>query len=331
MVMAQSLFMALRQQSPQHPIDVIAPAWSSPLIERMPEVRHLHELAVGHGEAGLRKRISLGRALRQGGYDRAIVLPRSAKAALVPWIAKIPVRTGYRGEFRYGLINDRRKLDRAQHYRTVDRFVALAPLRKDANRSIEPPTPKLSSTSNQQMAAMAELALDPSSHATPTLGLCPGAEYGPAKRWPPEYFSALAREYLNAGWAVWLFGSAKDAGITRSIREQAPGVVDLAGRTQLAQAIDLLAACQGVVSNDSGLMHIAAATATPVVAVYGSSDPQYTPPLSNNAQVIYHDLSCSPCFARTCPLGHLNCLRGITPSEVSAAVSAATGETAKDN
>jgi heptosyltransferase-2 len=166
-------------------------------------------------------------------------------------------------------------------------------------------------------------AFDVYKNSGPVLSLCAGAEYGPAKRWPSQYFGGLARQYLGLGWRVWLLGSGNDAKITAEIRELAPGAVDLAGRTSLDQAIDLLAASDVVVSNDSGLMHVAAAADTAVVALYGSSDPQYTPPLSDEAQVIYRGLDCSPCFARECPLGHLNCLHGITVEAVANAVSQA--------
>jgi heptosyltransferase-2 len=320
MVMAQSLFMRLHQQYPKALIDVVAPAWSEPLLGRMPEINQTHQLAVGHGEFGFKARWALGRSLRRAHYDQAFVLPRSAKSALVPWLAGIPQRTGYPGEHRYGLLSDIRPLDKVQHYRTVDRFVALA----DPSGSASATTslqPHLSSTKGQQTAAKKAFNLD--KNTGPILSLCPGAEYGPAKRWPSEYYAALARQYLNHGWRVWLLGSGKDITITASISEQAPGVTDLAGQTTLDQAIDLLAASDVVVSNDSGLMHVAAATGTAVLALYGSSDPQYTPPLSDDAQVIYRGLDCSPCFARECPLRHLNCLREITVEAVAKAVTQA--------
>ena len=328
MVMAQSLFRALKKQAPHSAIDVLAPPWSAALLERMPEVRHSLPLDVAHGEAALRRRWRIGRALRSSGYARAIVLPRSAKAALPAWVAGIPQRTGYLGEYRYGLLNDIRPLDRQRHYRTVDRFVALAAPRAGmasdpAGEPVE--LPRLASSRAQQAQACRALGLakgpadGPGGAAGPVLALCPGAEYGPAKRWPTEAFAAVAGHYAGLGWRVWLFGSEKDRDITHAIADQVPDAIDLAGRTSLAQAIDLLAMSTVAVSNDSGLMHVAAATGTGVVALYGSSDPGYTPPLSHQAQVLYRGLECSPCFARECPLGHLNCLRGITPAEVIAA------------
>jgi len=321
MVMAQSLFKTLRHHDSKVAIDVVAPPWSNDLLARMPEVRFGYGIAVAHGEAGLRKRWKLGKKLRANHYSRAIVLPRSAKAAIVPWVAGIPTRTGYLGEYRYGLLNDIRTLDSNRHYRTVDRFVALAPTTsKTTTNATHPAPPHLISTAGQQAVTEHELGLGDTDQQ-PVLALCPGAEYGPAKRWPTDYFVSLANEYKNKGWSVRLIGSMQDRAITSQITNSVPTVTDLAGKTTIQQAIDLLASAQVVVSNDSGLMHIAAATGTPVVALYGSSDPQYTPPLTSQAEILYEHLPCSPCFQRQCPLGHLNCLTQITPQAVSSAIA----------
>ena len=321
MVMAQSLFKALKQLVPDRAIDVVAPAWGQALLERMPEVRHTFTLSVAHGELGLIRRWSLGQALKRLAHSQAIVLPRSAKAALLPWLARIPKRTGYLGEHRYGLLNDIRPLDRQGTYRTVDRFVALGyPGKSTFGTGTNPfpiQRPELASSRYQQQATLEALGIAESFGTGTILTLCPGAEYGPAKRWPAASFAALANRYLERGCQVVLLGSDKDSELTRDIAGAAPGVLDLAGRTTLSQAIDLLAASTVVVTNDSGLMHSAAATHASVIALYGSSDPQYTPPLSDRAEIIYRGLECSPCFQRHCPLGHLNCLRGITPDHVA--------------
>lgn len=313
MVMAQSLFMTLRQREPAPAVDVVAPAWSLPILERMPEVRRAIPLPVGHGELAFGRRWRLGRSLREAGYQQAIVLPRSAKAALPALAAGIPRRTGYRGEYRYGLLNDIRPLDRQRLYRTVDRFVALG-LAPDAPQPPPIPEPALAISEPERHAARAALGLN--NQDAPVLALCPGAEYGPSKRWPAEYYAEVARARQAVGWQVWLFGSQKDRPVTRAISQAAPGCVDLAGRTQLGQAIDLLACADLVISNDSGLMHIAAATGSPVVALYGSSDPGYTPPLTSRRRILHLGLECSPCFQRECPLGHLNCLRQMPPAQV---------------
>lgn len=313
MVMAQSLFKTLRQGFPEYPIDVLAPSWSLPLLQRMPEVEEMIPLPIGHGELALGKRLQLGRSLR-GRYAWAILLPNSWKSALVPWAARIPRRTGWLGELRYGLLNDWRRLDKGRLTMTVQRFVALAYPAETA--SLPPiPRPRLHVSAENIEAALGDLGLPRPQR--PLLALCPGAEYGPAKRWPTESYAALGSQMHHLGWDVWLFGSGKDREVCSAITAAAPGIgLDLSGRTSLAQAIDLLALAQAVVSNDSGLMHVAAALDRPLVALYGSSDPGFTPPLSDHARIIHLGLDCSPCFRRHCPLGHLDCLRGISVDRV---------------
>jgi len=314
MVMAQSLFILLQRNCPGVEIDVIAPAWSVPILKRMPEVRRPVEIPVGHGELGLAARYLLGRQLRGEGYDQAIVLPRSFKSAITPFFAGIPRRTGYRGEMRFGLINDMRPLDKARLPGMVQRYVALG-LERDAELPpAEIPQPRLEVDTQNQQRLLKGLGL---SHDTPVVAFMPAAEYGPAKRWPPEYFAELAQRLVSDGRQVWLFGSAKDTPLCREVQAVAgEGVVDLSGKTRLEDAVDLLAMVERTVTNDSGLMHVAAAVGAKVVAVYGSSSPEYTPPLSDRAEVVYLGLECSPCFERECPLGHYRCLRDISPEEV---------------
>ncbi len=313
MIMAQSLFITLQRLQPEQPVDVLAPAWSLPLLERMPEVRRAMPLSVAHGELALRHRWRTGRSLRDEGYARAIVLPRSLKAALPALAAGIPLRSGYLGEFRYGLLNDIRPLNKKILYRTVDRFVNLG-IPRGSPMPDPVPQPLLQVPVGGPENAASALGLEIA--AAPVLALCPGAEFGPAKRWPAEHFASVARNRLRAGWQVWLLGSARDRPVTDAIAAAAPGTVDLAGRTTLAQAVDLLSRVRAVVSNDSGLMHVAAAVGVPVIALYGSSDPEYTPPLSPKARMLSLGLECSPCFQRECPLGHLNCLRQLPPERV---------------
>jgi len=320
MVMAHSLFQVLARRGPDTHIDVLAPAWSQPLLERMPEVFDTIELPFGHGQLGLSARWRCGRSLRGRGYQQAILLPNTLKSALVPLAAGIPLRTGWVGELRYGLLNDIRHLDKQRLPMTVQRFVALG---LPADRQIAPecPQPRLHVVPESQQQAMAELGLR--RPARPVLALCPGAEYGPAKRWPAEYFGELAASRLAAGWAVWLFGSGKDREVCAQVAAGAGGgCLDLSGTTSLAQAVDLLSLADAVVSNDSGLMHVAAALDRPLVALYGSSDPGFTPPLNPRSRVLSLGLECSPCFRRECPLGHLRCLRGISVQQVSQAVEA---------
>jgi heptosyltransferase-2 len=313
MVMAQSLFMALKNRFPALQIDVLAPAWSKPILAAMPEVAAAIDMPLQHGELALRQRFRLGDALRPTAYDWAIVLPRSLKSALVPFWARAKVRTGYKGEMRYGLLNDIRPLDKSVRTMTVQRFVALG-LPKDASLPPQIQYPRLVVTEVQRMAAQQKFL----GRTGSLLALCPGAEYGGAKRWPAAYFADVARYHIVQGGQVILLGSGKDTPVTADIAAatNAPACLDLAGKTSLQEVLALLSLADKAVSNDSGLMHVAAAVGTPVIALYGSSDPIYTPPLSDKAHILHLGLECSPCFKRECPLGHLDCLRKITPQQV---------------
>lgn len=309
MVMAQSLFMSLKQRQPEAEIDVLAPAWSQPLLARMPQVQRAITLKLGHGQPGLLTRFRLGRSLRRNRYDRAIVLPRSFKSALVPFFAGVKIRSGYRGEMRYGLLNDIRPLDKQLLRQTVQRYVALG---CDANESLPRscvPNPHLTIDIDNQRRLLHTLGLR---IEKPVIGIMPGAEYGPAKCWPVTNFAKLAASLNDKDMEVWIFGSGKDRAAGEQIVATAPQARNLCGQTRLEDVVDLMALTQAVVSNDSGLMHIACASGTEVTGIYGSSDPGYTPPLSENAKVIYLGLACSPCFERTCPLGHTNCLTKIS-------------------
>lgn len=318
MVMTQSLFMTLRRRHPDLLIDVLAPAWSAPLIGRMPEVRYHIELPLAHGDLGFGARYRLGRRLRAERYDRAIIIPRSFKSALTPFFAGIPRRTGYLGESRYALINDRRPLDKTVLTQTVQRYVALGLERGEPLPPAEIPWPRLETDPDNQNRLLQAFAL---TLDRPVVGIMPGAEYGPAKRWPAENYATLARGLVAQGAQVWLFGSAKDQPVCAEIHRAAGhGVIDLSGRTRLEDAIDLIALADQVVTNDSGLMHIAAATGRRIVAIYGSSSPAFTPPLTDRAEILTLGLACSPCFKRECPLGHLDCLRQIDVEQVAVAV-----------
>jgi heptosyltransferase-2 len=322
MVIAHALVRTLLTADPAAEIHVVAPAATASLGRRMPGVAESVTLPVRHGELGLGARRDVGRALRRVRYDRAIVLPNSFKSALVPFFAAIPRRTGWRGEWRYGVLNDIRTLDAPRMPRLVDRFVALGDASvafSDASdaQALEP---RLSADPNRAAALVAELGLKLD---WPILALCPGAEYGPAKRWPAAHYAAVAAEHVRRDGAVWLFGAAGDAAVCAAIRASVPPsaqprVFDLAGRTQLLDAVDLLSLARQVVTNDSGLMHVACALGVPVVAIYGSSSPTFTPPLSPCARVVRDALPCSPCFQRTCPLGHTDCLNRLMPERVVA-------------
>lgn len=288
MLMSQSLYRHLKQQNPDIEIDVLAPNWCRPVLARMPEVNQAIEMPVGHGSLqwGLRKQI--GKQLSQNRYEHALVLPNSLKSALIPWFANIPKRTGWRGEMRYGLLNDIRPLDKEAFPLMVQRYVALSQEAKAPALSLDDILyPQLSVDRAESEAALSQLGLK----TDKAIAFCPGAEFGPAKRWPDYHYAALAKKMIAEGYQIWLFGSEKDRETCQQIQEQLSGQEqqrcrNLAGTTSLPQAIDLIAHCEAAVSNDSGLMHIAAAVNTPLVALYGPTSPSFTPPLSHQAEII---------------------------------------------
>lgn len=319
MVLAHSLFQMLKTQRPKAIIDVAAPAWTLPLIARMPEIHQGIALPFKHGQLALLERIKFGLSLKKQGYTQSITLVNSIKSAILPLVAGIPQRTGFLGECRYGLLNDIRPLDKIKLPRTVDRFVALAADKNQAPDKLSITNPRLIADRSNALQALSKLGQN--APTAKVLGLCPGAEYGEAKRWPAEYYAEVANAALSHGWQVWLFGSNKDLPVTQAINQGTQErCLDLGGKTKLGDAIDLMSLCDTVISNDSGLMHVAAALDKKVIAIYGSSDPHHTPPMHPDAVVEYLGLSCSPCFKRTCPLTesdtHLACLKKLTPQTI---------------
>ncbi|MBI5751103.1 MAG: lipopolysaccharide heptosyltransferase II [Hydrogenophilales bacterium] len=321
-VMAQPLLMRLKQRFPDATIDAYAPPWVAPVLRRMPEISAVIDNPFTHGQQRFFDRIKAARALRAHRYDQVIVLPNSLKSALIPFFARIPLRTGYVGEFRYGLLNDARPLDASAYPLMLERFALLAEPRGQAlARPV--PHPRLITVETQQAATLAKLGL---TLAQPVIALCPGAEYGPAKRWPEAHFAGLAQALQQRGYQIWLIGSKKDQAIGENIAQISHHACrNLCGQTSLDEAVDLLGVATSVVTNDSGLMHVAAALDKPLVAIYGSSSPGFTPPLSGKARIVSLHLPCSPCFKRECPLGHLNCLLNITPDQVLVLLETAKG------
>ncbi len=320
MVLAQSLFKTLKANHPDCIIDVAAPAWTLPLLERMPEVSGKIALPFKHGELAFWRRITFGKSLKFAGYTQSIILTNSLKSALLPWAAGIQKRTSFLGEMRYGLINDIRPLDKNVLKKTVERFVFLG-LKPNETLPATIPNPQLVTNPQAALATLANLGIDSPQHKV--LGLCPGAEYGEAKRWPAKYYAEVANDALNKGWQVWLFGSDKDIAVTSQINQLTKNRChDFGGKTKLGEAIDLMSLCDTVISNDSGLMHVAAALMKEnekhkkLVAIFGSSNPDHTPPMSIHAKIQYLGLECSPCFERKCPLNHFNCMNNIRSDQV---------------
>ncbi len=319
MIMSQTLYKYIKQLHPDAIIDVLAPQATVALLALMPEVRNAITVELGHGQFNLVTRYQLGKKLRAEKYDHAIVTPNSFKSALTPFFANIPQRTGWLGEQRYILLNDARRLDKQKYPLMIQRFAALA-INKHEALPEQLPFPKFLMNAEHVSQAL-DVVLGQKTINKPILALCPGAEFGPAKRWPYEYYAAVAQQKVAEGWAVWLFGSPKEAEAATIIQQATNNAcVDVIGKTTLLQAISLLSLTSAVICNDSGLMHVAAALDKPLVVVYGSSSPKFTPPLSQQVKMLSLNLDCSPCFKRECPLGHLHCLKKLMPEQVLNAI-----------
>lgn len=312
--MAQPMLAVLRNRHPRWAIDVVAIPAVAPIFRRMPEVSAVIEADFQHGRLGLRQRWRLGRSLA-GKYVQAFTLPNSWKSALVPFFADVPLRAGYVGESRFGLINLRHDNPKKDAGRTpMARFYARLADLPGKEVQAELPECTLHVDPLAVIAAKVALGLKPLERL---VALCPGAEYGPAKRWPTEHFAQTAARLKAAGMTPIVLGTQKDAPTGLSIEQLSNGAaLNLAGKTTLDEAVNLIAGSVMVVTNDSGLMHVAAALDRPQIALFGSSSPLHTPPRSARAQVIYKSLECSPCYARECPLGHFRCMRDIMPAEV---------------
>ena len=295
--------------------------WVAPVYRAMPQVAEVIEFPFQHGGLQFKARRALAKAL-EGRFDIAYVSPNSLKSALLPFLASIPKRVGYLGEARVGLLTHRLKNPPKDQRKSMVAFYSQ--LSGDADVATDRPALHLHAADIDD--ALTALGLTRGGYHV----FAPGAEYGPAKRWPAAHFAELA---LKLELPVVLLGSAKEAELCDQIaapaNTQRPGqCINLAGKTSLAQAFAAISAAKSVVSNDSGLMHVAAAFGVPQVAIFGSSSPLHTPPLSDRAQVLWlkndaayqPPLDCSPCFERVCPLaqaqGHMRCLIDVTPCRV---------------
>lgn len=314
-VMSQPLLALLRGQSTDTVIDVLAPASVAPVYQAMSEVAEVMTAAQAHGQLQLRERFQLSRQIRRRGYDAAYVLPNSMKSALIPWLAGIPVRVGHRGESRYWLVNRAYDVEGSHRPPMVEHYARLA-FAPSHPIPAGIPNPVLVRQPAREQGVLERYGL---STSDPLVILSAGAEYGPAKRWPARHFASLAA-LVSAEWPeanIVLLGSAKERALATEIAAlSGQALQNLCGETSLSDAMALIASAAGVVSNDSGLMHVAAAYGRPQVAVFGSSDPRHTPPRSARAKVEWLHLECSPCFERECPLKHTNCLNQISPLHV---------------
>ena len=298
----------------------------------MPGVAEVIDLPFGRGSLQLQGRWAMARAMR-GRFTAAYVCPNSFKSALLPWMAGIPERRGYTGEMRFGLLTER--LDnppKSERPPMVEFYAALSllgqPHHSQLKGDLRPVLQARSPLLDQALDSVARLPSLPTPARRSFVVFAPGAEYGPAKRWPARHFAALAGRIDRP---IFLLGSAKERELCDEIATAVNAVqrghcFNLAGQTSLMEAFALVANAYRVVSNDSGLMHVAAAFGVPQVAVFGSSSPDHTPPMSDNARVVWlrldpnyqPPLACAPCYERVCPLEHTRCLEDVNPERVAA-------------
>ena len=326
-VTTQPLLANLKILYPDSKIDVLASNWVAPIYRACSEVHEVIEAPFEHQKLQWSLRKQLAKTIEAKNYQACFVLPNSFKSALIPWLANIPFRIGYRGELRFGLINlaldNPSKVNRPQ---MVRHYLALSQLLNDDNllSSVEQ-SPRLH-ISNPAKQSVERKLQNNSINPDSIYVMCPGAEYGPSKRWPTEHFAVLTQALItqNSNNQIILLGSKSDHALAQEITsqaKQADNIYNWCGDTSLDEAIALIGMSKAVVSNDSGLMHVAAALQIPQVAIFGSSDPAHTPPLSDRAKIIWLNMTCSPCHKRVCPLGHLRCLKDILPEQVLATLN----------
>lgn len=330
MMMAHGLIQNIHGNRPDDRIHVLAPDWCLDVARRMPEVSGWISLPFAHGELNLKGRWAFAQTLKAERYHRAFILPNSFKSALIPWMAGIPRRIGWRGEWRQWVLTDCRVLVESRFPMMLDRYAALNYPKNLALSALQLPAPtaypKLQVDLDNQHLLQDRFGLDP----TRLVVVCPGAEYGPAKAWPMEKHAEVVHQLLLDGYQVALLGAAHDqdaarvitAGVPETIREQ---LKNLTGHTRLLDAIDVIGMSRVVLTHDSGLMHLAAAVGKPIVALYGPSSMEETPPLSEQAEMLTHAVPCQPCFQRTCPLGHHACLTELSVDRVLQAITRALG------
>ena len=335
-VIAQSLLITLKNKHPHAKITVFAGLWAKDLASRMPEIDHFIVNPFQHRQIKLLARYKTAQQIKELKFNTVYILPLSLKSALIPFFAKIPNRIGFIGESRYLLINKALKLNKKSLPRMVDRFVALANYtlpQQDLNQLSSPPYPKLIIDQNQQHLLLTKLGLTDKR----IIFICPTAEYGPAKQWPWQHFASVAIMLMKRNYKIIMLGVKKDQQLGNKIYNKIklqPALADnfhnLMGLTSLTEVIDLLSCADAIIANDSGLLHLAAATfanncyqnsqkitVQTIIAIYGSTPPQIAPPLYENHKILYLNLPCSPCHNRTCKFGHYHCLYNIQPETVA--------------
>ena len=308
-VMSQTLLKKIKSNNPKTSIDILVNSSLKNLVERMPEINKVIILDCNHRELGLFKRLRLAKEIKKSSYDRSIVLSRSLKSSLIPYFAKIPIRTGELGELRYLLINDLKEFSKESRRKTASRYISMY---SDNNEELsENYYPSLDSNSEniKNLSEKYDLKKDKK-----VIIFAPGAAFGPSKMWPVNKFRELGKK-LNNDFKILILGSTNEKSIGNDIVTN-KNMINLCGKTSIADAVDLMHISKFCVSNDSGLMHLAAATNTKSISIYGSTSPDFTPPLTKNKDIHYKGMSCSPCFEKKCKYGHYNCLVDIHSDDV---------------
>jgi heptosyltransferase II len=319
-VMTEPLMRRLHDRGER--LTVGALPWVAPVYRAMPSVAEVVEFPFAHGglQFAARRKIAADFSRRAQPFDTAYVLPNSLKSALLPLFAGIPKRVGYMGESRVGFLTHR--LKNPTNKPPMVAFYSALSGEENPKTGYQTDIPKLTLSDEQVQTTLAELGLQHGNYVI----FSPGAEFGSAKRWPVPYFVDLA---LKLDAQVVLLGSGKEFELCESIAapvnaKRPHHCLNLAGKTSLVHAFSTISATKCIVSNDSGLMHVAAALGVPQVAIFGSSSPLHTPPLSPAAHVLWLKnepkylpaLDCAPCFARECQFGHTRCLRDISVTTV---------------
>ena len=307
-VMSQTLLKRVKSENPNTEIDILVNSTFKSLVKRMPEINKAVILDSGHKELGLLKRLNLARRIK-GNYDQSIVLSRSIKSALIPYFAKIPIRTGELGESRYILINDLKKFTKEDRRKTAFRYVSMFSKKEEVLDEKYYPSLQSDPENIEILSDKYKLNLDKK-----IIIFAPGAAFGPSKMWPVEKFKELG-EKLNKDFFILILGSNNEKNIGDKIVTN-KNMINLCGETSITDAVDLMHISEFCVSNDSGLMHLASATNTKSISIYGATSPELTPPLTSNKEIHYRGISCSPCFEKKCKYGHYNCLVEIQADDV---------------
>ena len=308
-VMSQTLLKKIKSNNPKTSIDILVNSSLKNLVERMPEINKVIILDCNHRELGLFKRLRLAKEIKKSSYDRSIVLSRSLKSSLIPYFAKIPIRTGELGELRYLFINDLKEFSKESRRKTASRYISMYSGKNEELSGNYYPSLDSNSENIKNLSEKYDLKKDKK-----VIIFAPGAAFGPSKMWPVNKFRELGKK-LNNDFKILILGSNNEKSIGNDIVTN-KNMVNLCGKTSIADAVDLMHISKFCVSNDSGLMHLAAATNTKSISIYGSTSPDFTPPLTKNKDIHYKGMSCSPCFEKKCKYGHYNCLVDIHSDDV---------------